>query len=431
MKQHLLKEIENNNTTNLGRSLSTEQHAGVLQLTDFLLSPKNFNERVYCIVNDITAQPLDMFGNPARFINISKGYSYKLDTAINQLKRDIADIKRRRAQLTKTMCNHLKQMSPEVADYQRRQKKIQKFKQLNRKRNGHLYQPSMTQGFDYVECPATQERMSMIKSLYIKRVLELTVDEYDALYPGARKSCAARSVNIKQGLHAIDAESGLTKYELGQEKARKKLADVDENGISGYQHKGQKTRASHMANVDENGRNGYQQLAHYRKTTLTEDGLTIEAAAHIKQVKACIANNGTLFPNYGSVQSQRLREITKIFDKHSLKYYYQDTEYVIFDSMNNKHYFYDLTCPALNLVIEFQGSGWHTNPFTTTLAEWAAASNPTQSKTAQEQHDYDYAKARAIYNERGYVVFFVYHDTVDNDLEVLKEFINDCIQQRV
>lgn len=306
-------------------------------------------------------------------------------------------------------------------------KKLEQFKKRNRKRNAHLYQGDKSEGIDYIVCPVSQERLSMIKTSYIERVLGMSVEEYDRLYPGIRGVSQARNQNIKKGLKKIDPVTGLTKYEVGQKKARKILSTADQFGLTGYQKKGQKTRATHMSRVDEHGRNGYQQLAHYRKSTLNESGLTIEEAAHIKQVKSCIENNGTLFPNYGSVQSQRLQEITAIFKKHSLKYYYQDSEYVIFDSIHNKHYFYDLTCPALKLAIEFQGSGWHTNPFTTTLEEWRNASNPTKTKTAQEQHDYDYAKARAIFRERGYVVFFVYHDTVDSDLAVLKEFINDCI----
>ena len=69
------------------------------------------------------------------------------------------------------------------------------------------------------------------------------------------------SKRISAGLKQIDAETGLTKYEISTEKTKSILSQVDANGLSGYARKGQATRATHMANVDEFGRNGYSQLA--------------------------------------------------------------------------------------------------------------------------------------------------------------------------
>ena len=139
--------------------------------------------------------------------------------------------------------------------------KIKQFKKRNRRRNAHLYQSGLTEKLDYILCPVSKERMSMIKSSYIERVLLITVTEYDALYPGVRGVSASRKNNIKTGLHKVDLDTGKTKYEIGQEKARKILSNIDETGLSGYQQKGQKTRAAHMSNIDEFGRNGYSQLA--------------------------------------------------------------------------------------------------------------------------------------------------------------------------
>jgi len=140
-------------------------------------------------------------------------------------------------------------------------KKIEQFKKRNQKRNAHLYQTDKIEGFDYIVCPVSQERVSMVKTSYIERVLSMTVDEYDALYPGVRGVSEARKQNIKKGLHQVDPITGKTKYELSQEKARKVLSEADENGVSGYKRKGQTTRETHMKNIDEFGRNGYSQLA--------------------------------------------------------------------------------------------------------------------------------------------------------------------------
>lgn len=138
---------------------------------------------------------------------------------------------------------------------------LELFIHRNKKRNAKLYDPVAVENFDYIVCPVSKERLSMIKSSYITNVLSMTVEEYDRLYPGVRRVTPRRKLNIKAGLHEVDTNTGLTKYEIGQEKARKLLATVDSTGLSGYDRKGQKTRATHMANVDELGRNGYSQLA--------------------------------------------------------------------------------------------------------------------------------------------------------------------------
>lgn len=139
--------------------------------------------------------------------------------------------------------------------------KIQQFIGRNRKRNSHLYDDNLINGIDYIVCPVTQARLSMIKTSYITKVLGMTVDEYDQLYPGVRGVSPARKENIKQGVQRIDPTTGLTNYEHGQIKARETLKQVDNSGMSGYAKKGKATRATHMANIDEHGRNGYSQIA--------------------------------------------------------------------------------------------------------------------------------------------------------------------------
>lgn len=135
--------------------------------------------------------------------------------------------------------------------------KLQQFKERNQKRNAHLYATNLLEGYDYVFCPISYERLSMIKDNYITNILEMNIEDY----PKIQRICLKRKENIKVGLKQIDQTTGLTKYEVGQQKARKILSEVDEHGLNGYDRKGQKTRATHMANVDELGRNGYSRLA--------------------------------------------------------------------------------------------------------------------------------------------------------------------------
>jgi hypothetical protein len=136
-------------------------------------------------------------------------------------------------------------------------KKIIEFIKRNKKRNQHLYLPKTVAGYDYVVCPISGERLSMIKDNYIIKILGILVEEY----PLVQRVCDKRKENIKNGLKKIDPVTGLTKYEVSQIKARQLLKQVDSNGLSGYKKKGQKTRATHLSNIDKFGRNGYSQLA--------------------------------------------------------------------------------------------------------------------------------------------------------------------------
>jgi hypothetical protein len=140
-------------------------------------------------------------------------------------------------------------------------KKIEQFIKRNRYRNNHLYNNELKENKDYIVCPVSKERLSMIKKSYIERVLEMSIEDYDRLYPGVRGVSDARKQNIKKGLHQIDLTTGKTKYQLSQEKAKETLSRIDKSGISGYKKKGLKTRNTHMNNLDEFGRNGYSQLA--------------------------------------------------------------------------------------------------------------------------------------------------------------------------
>lgn len=135
--------------------------------------------------------------------------------------------------------------------------KLLQFIKRNQKRNQQLYKDGLTEGYDYVVCPISGQRVSMIKDNYITQILRMKVEDY----PDIQRVCEKRKDNIRKGLKQIDSDSGLTMYELGQRKARSILADTDANGITGYKRKGQQTRATHMNNIDEFGRNGYSQIA--------------------------------------------------------------------------------------------------------------------------------------------------------------------------
>lgn len=237
--KEVLKEIVSTggNCVNLGRSLQVknkELYDWVIHTTKFLNTECKFTERVYCIQQDITEPVLneDTITN-ARFINIFEGYCIKKQAVPPKVKKG------RPAKYTK----------------------VQVFLTRNKRQNGDLYNEGMIDGYDYVLCPVSGARMKMITRDYITNVLEMSVDEYDTLYPNVKKMADKRIEKIKQNLKSIDEETGLTKHQLSVKKSIDALSKVDENGLSGYKKKGIKTKETHMANIDEHGRNGYSQLA--------------------------------------------------------------------------------------------------------------------------------------------------------------------------
>ena len=141
--------------------------------------------------------------------------------------------------------------------------KIKEFRYRNKKpsRNRHLYDDNLIEGYDYIKCPILGERMSMIKSSYVEKVLGLKFDDYKAMFPDIKYICDKRVENIKNGLTEIDTETGLTKHQAAINKAVITKKEIGDDGLTIDQKVGMKTKETHMNNIDENGLNGYQRIA--------------------------------------------------------------------------------------------------------------------------------------------------------------------------
>jgi len=293
------------------------------------------------------------------------------------------------------------------------QKKLIEFIERNKIRNQKLYADDKVEGYDYVVCPISGARLSMIKNNYITNILGMQVDEY----PNVQRTCQKRKENIKNGLHQIDPVTGITRYEAGQVQARQILKQVDSDGLSGYKKKGQKTRATHFSRVDEFGRNGYRRQADARLTTVLENGLTVEQNAHRKQRDTLIKNNKSGI-NGASAESKKVLEpVIRFLKENNIKYYFDTEEYGIKDLDTGKYYFWDLTIPEYFIAIEYQSSTWHADP-TLSESEWATWKTPKGVKrTAQEVLDYDYNKARSLFKHRKIVTYYVWKKTQETDIK--------------
>ena len=299
-------------------------------------------------------------------------------------------------------------------------KKLQEFVKRNRKRNAHLYQPELIEGYDYVLCPVSNARKSMIESKYIVKVLGMSVEEFDKQFPHAQKMARRRLDNVKKGLSIIDSDSGLTKHQISVRKTQQKLNQIDiVTGKSFHKLRTQKTRATHMANIDEYGRNGYRRQADARLTTVLPNGLTVEQNAHKKQKEVLAAKGITRVVGASKISKKNLKPLLEYLDTQNLRYYFDKNEYAILDPDSGNYYYYDLTIPDLNMVIEYQSSAWHANP-SWPDTKWNTWFPPKgKKKTAEEVLNYDYSKARALYKHRGIDTHYVWEDSCKEDIKGL------------
>lgn len=253
------------NCVNLGRSLLAQQpdlHSYCMESTEFLNSygKVKFNERVYCIVNNVTARPHNYTGVPSNFSNLFQGYIVisapkpKPPKEPTQQEKYAAGVAGR----TKVYFDRLG-----IAFDLDRAKRIDRH--VRHWLSGHgerLYGDDMVEGTDYFVCPITGIRKSEFREAYYTKLLGLTREQFCEMTGLSDLTAPGRKQRVSAGVNAIDPETGKRKCEIGQERARETLSAVDpETGLTGYQKKGQKTRATHMANVDEYGRNGYARIA--------------------------------------------------------------------------------------------------------------------------------------------------------------------------
>jgi hypothetical protein len=240
------------NLVNLGRHMLVshrELYDWVLASTAFLDEGAikiKFTERLYVLVNGHTSIVLNVFGKRATFENYFIGYSTLESVA---RKKAAGDATRK------------KQEDARALRIANTPTKLERYAAKRRRTHPELYTDDAVAGEDYVECPVTGARLLSIHTQYITQTLQMTVEQFESLYPDVNRQSTKYFDCIRNGLAKIDPETGMTIYQKARITAVANMKIPDENGITGYDRLGAKTRATHMANVDEHGRNGYSQIA--------------------------------------------------------------------------------------------------------------------------------------------------------------------------
>lgn len=147
--------------------------------------------------------------------------------------------------------------------------KIKAFIKRNRIRNISLYDENLIENQDYIVCPVTHERMTMMKTTYITGVLEMSIDEFESKYPSQPREATSRVSKIKKTMDTV-LDNGMTIKESMALSVSKAMKSLDANG---------KTKAANAA-VKSN----------ITKSNVGADGLTVAERA---SRKAIISGNRT------------------------------------------------------------------------------------------------------------------------------------------
>lgn len=413
------------NMVMFGRSLEVKApdlHAWVIASTPFLTTDCKFNERVYCLINDIRERLLCQYtGKERRFINYFTGYrdASSSGRSKNRAEKKATVVKERRGKKKRLPAAQVEELLSYArivgSDDTTHGSKVKKFINRNRQRNSDLYDlPDTDEGTAYVVCPVLGIRTLNIKRPYVEGVLLMSWDDFVGRYPDAKLHCAGHTERVSVGL-MVEVEPGLTKHQAAMIKATAVKKIVGEDGLTIDQRKGHKTRETHMQRGDD-GMTGYERLAHYRNTTILDNGLSVQQNGLKKRHDAIVA--GEFKRSFGASAASRrhLAPLLEWLEEEGIKYYFGDREYAINDGEN--YYFFDLVIPTFDLCVEYQSNAYHADPRMSDQRwlSWRPARPKDSVETAASRTEYDLNKARALYRTRGFNTWFVWENSVGSDV---------------
>lgn len=439
LKQHV---ASGGNCVNLGRTLAAKHPAiynWVMESTEFLNDRTGikFNERVYCLINDLSSRPVNALGEPAVFDNLFTGYAMKTCSADRKIKaQQRAATKIQSTEEANMALNKLQQQYQYWAsrvgssDYDLGKKIHQHVSGWHTGAGKNYYTDSAQEGVDYVVCPITQLRKCSITLHYAKVLGFSTIEEYLAVAgPDTQLRANAHSQRISSALKVVDPETGMTKHQISHTKTIATLSQKDHTGLTGYDRIGIKTRATHMANVDELGRNGYKKLADDRKVNIRESGLTVQEESVKKHRETTVANfNAGKTSDRRAASKLSIKHLLPVVDflkRNNIDYYFDTNEYTITCPDTGRNYKYDLTISSLKIAIEFQSNAYHADPKMTDeqWSMWKPKFENSNYSNADQSAAYDFYKASLIYRTRGYIVFHVWENSANDDVNLILCYI--------
>lgn len=407
------------NLVMLGRSMAVHHpnlHQWVIEHTLFLPANCSFNERAYCLVNDIRSIPLCSVKNaPCRFINYFKGY--QIAKPPKQPKPTNTGAKDKTHQ---QLLIYAQMVGSNSASHG---SKVKAFLERNKDRNTGLYElPDDRVNIDFVVCPVLGVRTLNIKKKYIEGVLLMSVDEFKAKYLSQALSCSGLTKAISDGLLVIDEETNKTKHQISVEATKATLSMTGADGLTGYKRKGEATKATHMKNIDEFGRNGYSQLAAYRNETICDNGKTVQQNALVKNMATRFERGASTRRSASIASKIQLQPVIDWLEANQMKYYFDMKEYAIYDSENSRYYFYDLVIPECQLCVEYQSNAFHPNVH---LVEMWDKWKPALGRfiAADDKYKYDINKAKLLFTKRGFRTWFLWEGY--EDVALLMQFLKD------
>lgn len=101
--------------------------------------------------------------------------------------------------------------------------------------------------------------------------------------------------------------------------------------------------------------------------------------------------------------------------------FYGDREYFLYDTTNQKIYFYDFTNVNKKLILEYHGEAFHPNKKILSEEQFNIWKHPYNKHSAQDQYDID-RKKRILAESKGFKVFEVYsNDPFDLKVEIISQ----------
>jgi len=117
--------------------------------------------------------------------------------------------------------------------------------------------------------------------------------------------------------------------------------------------------------------------------------------------------------------------ILDILDQHSLKYYIgvpDNREWCIYSDEQKQFFFYDLTIPSLDIIIEYHGEAWHPNP------RWEKEKLEQWRQVVTNHSSADVAKKTELKNktarDNGWNLFEVFSSEVSITIPTILEHIS-------